>query len=108
MVDFLDVAPACMFAEVLTITDVNGKPPINPETIFPMPWALSSLFVGVTRLYGSISSDASMFNNVSRLAIKAMVSAVVHTADNEIALKSGDLKKEKKPLNVSAMGMVTR
>ena len=53
-----------------------GKPPINPERIFPVPCANSSLLVGVTFLSGSILSVASTHNNVSKLATNAIVNAV--------------------------------
>ena len=49
MVDDFVFAPALALAEVLTITEVIGNPPINPETMFPTPWAFNSLLVGVTR-----------------------------------------------------------
>ena len=38
------LAPAFILAVVLTITDVIGKPPINPESILPMPCAFNSVF----------------------------------------------------------------
>ncbi len=42
--DNLVLAPAFTFAEVLTITEVIGKPPINPERILPIPCAFNSVF----------------------------------------------------------------
>ena len=47
MADILDFAPALLFAEVRTTTDVIGKPPKSELIIFPMPWAFSSTLVSV-------------------------------------------------------------
>jgi len=41
--------PASMFTELRTMTDVIGRPPINPATTFPTPWASSSRFGGEVR-----------------------------------------------------------
>ena len=45
--DILVLPPKLIFAELLTITCVSGKPPINPDTILPNPCAFNSLLVGV-------------------------------------------------------------
>lgn len=37
MVDIFDLAPEDILAEVLTTTEVSGKPPIRPDTILPTP-----------------------------------------------------------------------
>ena len=42
--DILDLAPASMLAEPLTITAVIGKPPIKPEIMLPTPCAFNSAF----------------------------------------------------------------
>ena len=59
----LVLPPAFTLAELLTITDVIGKPPKKPLIMFPVPCATNSLFVGVTLLIGSILSTASIFFN---------------------------------------------
>ena len=73
-------APAWAFTLVRTTTEVRGSPPKNPETMLPAPCASSSRLVGVTRFRGSRRSAASMLSRLSRLAIRANVSAVAQTA----------------------------
>ncbi len=80
-----------MLAELLTITCVIGNPPINPEIIFPVPWANNSLLVGVTFLYGSNLSVASTHNKVSKLATNAMVKATTQISGFVITAKFGKL-----------------
>ncbi len=53
-----------MLAELLTITWVTGNPPINPETMFPIPWALNSWLVGVILFCGATLSEASTHGTV--------------------------------------------
>ena len=77
MTESFDLAPELIFAELLTMTDVNGKPPINPVVKFPTPCAISSLFVFDSFLSGSILSMASIPNNVSKLATTANVIAII-------------------------------
>src|SRR5690606_33627538 len=73
MADNLVLAPALIFAVVLTITEVIGSPPIIPEIMLPMPCAFSSL-LGLEYLFlGSILSPASRQSNVSMLATTAIV-----------------------------------
>ena len=48
--DILLVAPALAFAEVLTTTEVIGKPPIIEENRFPKPCAFNSKLVSVILL----------------------------------------------------------
>src|SRR6188768_3839066 len=76
MADNLDFAPAALFAEVRTTTDVIGNPPINEHIIFPIPCALNSTLVLVYRLWTSILSAASMHNSVS---IEATIAIVIPT-----------------------------
>ncbi len=106
--DIFVFAPALIFAEVRTITDVRGRPPIKPETILPIPCAFNSRLVGVTRLYGSSSSAACMFSNVSRLATIAIVNAVVQTAKLVNAVKSGKVKNDANSGIEPAIGIFTR
>jgi hypothetical protein len=47
IVDALDFAPALMFAELLTITDVMGNPPNNPDMALAVPCAFNSRLSGV-------------------------------------------------------------
>lgn len=69
--------PELMLAELRTMTCVTGRPPSRPETMFPIPCAFSSRFVGVTRFWGSRLSVASTESRVSMLAMRASVSPVV-------------------------------
>ena len=50
MADIFVLAPELIFADVLTITEVTGKPPSKPDTMLPTPCAFNSLLVGVTLL----------------------------------------------------------
>ena len=95
MADTLVLAPAETLAELLTTTEVSGSPPINPDTIFPMPCAFSSRLAGDTLFKGSSLSTASMPNKVSRLATMARVIAVIHTSGLLRNRISGKVKKEK-------------
>ena len=74
------LAPEATLAELRTITDVSGNPPINPLIILPIHCAFSSLLVGVTLLSGSSLSTASMPRRVSKLATIARVSAAFQTS----------------------------
>ena len=47
LAEILLVAPALAFAEVLTTTEVIGKPPIKEETKLPIPCAFNSKLVSV-------------------------------------------------------------
>ena len=68
-------APALMFTELRTITEVTGSPPSSPEATFPMPCARSSLLGGEFRCRGSSLSTASRFSRVSSEATAAIVTA---------------------------------
>ena len=92
--DIFVFAPAFTLADVLTITDVIGNPPISPEKIFPTPCAFNSRLVGVTLLYGSNASAASIFSSVSRLATIASVRPVVHTCGRDRYSNFGKIKKD--------------
>ena len=94
MVDCLVFPPALTFAELLTMTEVSGRPPISPEIILPKPCAFNSLLVGVTLFNGSNLSTASIPSNVSRDATIASVTADIHTWTLVIKLKLGSVKKE--------------
>ena len=107
IVDAFVLPPKEIFAELLTITCVTGKPPINPEKIFPNPCAFNSLLVGVTPLSGSILSVASTLNNVSRLATMASITAIFHTSGLYIALISGKVNCVKKSLRPDGTGRLT-
>src|SRR5690606_5565061 len=107
IVDNFDLPPDCTLAELLTITCVIGKPPINPEIMFPVPCANNSLLVGVTFLSGSSLSDASTHNKVSKLATRAMVNAVTQTSTLVITVKFGKLNWLKKSEALSGIGTLT-
>ena len=47
--DIFDLAPASLLAEVLTTTEVMGKPPKSELTMFPIPCAFNSTLVSVYR-----------------------------------------------------------
>ena len=47
MVDILDLAPALLFAEERTTTEVIGKPPNRELMMFPNPCAFNSTLVSV-------------------------------------------------------------
>ena len=47
IVDIFDFAPELLFADVLTITEVNGSPPNKELNIFPIPCAFNSTLVSV-------------------------------------------------------------
>ncbi len=59
-----------------TTTEVKGRPPKSPDSIFPPPCANNSLFGGVCLLCLSNLSTASMFSNVSKEATVASTAAV--------------------------------
>ncbi|MCY1532403.1 hypothetical protein D9M68_676780 [compost metagenome] len=105
--DILVLAPAFTFAELRTITEVIGKPPNIPLVILPTPWAMSSRFVGVTRLMGSILSTASTPKRVSRLATIAMVPATIQTCLLLMAEKSGMLNKPANSFQPFTTGIAT-
>ncbi len=90
MLDSFDWAPALRLAVDLTMTEVNGKPPIKPEIILPVPCASSSRLVGVTLLSGSILSVASMVSKVSNEATIPKVNATIQTSLLNIPEKSGN------------------
>ena len=81
-----------MFAEERTTTDVIGKPPNNPLTMFPIPCAFNSRLVSVNLLYVSNLSVASIHNNVSIEATTAIVTATIHTFSLVNAAKFGKAK----------------
>ena len=100
--------PDWMLAELRTMTCVTGRPPIRPEKMLPVPWAISSRLVGVTRRRGSSLSVASTQSSVSRLATRAMVKPVSHTDGMVTALKSGKLNCPMKSSKLSGTGTLTR
>ena len=77
------------------------------ENILPIPCANNSLLVGVTRFKGSILSVASTHNNVSKLATKAIVKAVIQTCGFEIASKLGKRNWAKNEAVSSGTGTLT-
>src|SRR5271167_2733898 len=81
--------PEFTFADVRRTTEVIGRPPIIPETMFPTPWAHSSRFGEEIRRNGSIRSAASSESSVSILATIAMVPATVQRPGIDRAEKSG-------------------
>ena len=85
--------PAVIFAELLTITCVIGKPPKKPDKILPVPWANNSRFLGVRDLEGSNLSVASALNKVSILPTKAIINATPYTFGLPKIEKSGKTKK---------------
>jgi len=101
---FLVRAPASTLAAVRTTTDVMGSPPINPQTILPMPCARNSLFGDDIRLYGSSRSESS----VSRLPTAAIVPAAAHTVLSASAEKSGNVNRRKKSARLAGTGKLTR
>ena len=44
MADNLVAAPEFMLTLLLTMTEVKGIPPTNPDKVLPIPWAINSLF----------------------------------------------------------------
>ena len=108
MADIFDLAPAFALAEVLTITDVIGNPPIIPLKKFPIPWANNSRFGLVTLFSGSILSAASIQSNVSILATIAIVNPTTQTSYVDIDEKLGNEKKPIKSLKLFAIGSLTR
>ncbi len=70
-------APAWRFTELLTITEVIGKPQRNHDIIFPIPCEISSRFIGVWSPWWSSLSIALTERIVSILATSAIVMAVV-------------------------------
>lgn len=83
------IAPALMFTELRTMTEVTGSPPKNPATMFPTPCATSSRLGGLTRLRASSLSTASRFSRVSSEATMASVTAAMKIAGLRSAAKSG-------------------
>ncbi len=71
------------------MTPVSGRPPINPERVFPTPCARSSRFGGASRLYGSILSVASRESRVSSDATIPKVTATRQTTGFVIAPHAG-------------------
>ena len=82
-------APALMFTELRTTTEVIGRPPRKPATMLPAPCAMSSRLGGLTRLRGSSLSTAWRFSSVSSEATAAIVTAAMMTAGLPKALRSG-------------------
>ena len=82
-------APALMFTELRTMTEVIGRPPRRPDTMLPAPCAMSSRFGGLTRLRESSLSTASRFRSVSSEATTAIVTADRMIAGLPKALRSG-------------------
>ena len=72
-------APASMFTLDRTISHVIGSPPAIPETMFPMPWAMSSRFGDVLRFSRSSRSTASSVRSACSEPTSAMVSAAEKT-----------------------------
>ena len=105
---FLVRAPVSTLAAVRTTTDVMGSPPINPQTILPMPCARNSLFGDDIRLYGSSRSAASRESSVSRLPTAAIVPAAAHTVLSASAEKSGNVNRRKKSARLAGTGKLTR
>ena len=89
IVDNFDFAPELIFAELLTITEVTGRPPKNPQAILPIPCANNSLFVFEALLSGSNLSTASMPSKVSKLATTAKVKTTIQNMLVFEELKSG-------------------
>src|SRR5450432_632933 len=101
------LAPASTLADPLTITDVSGNPPNNPERIFPIPCAFNSRFAGVLLFNGSSLSTASIPNRVSILATNAIVSPTVHTSALFKYSHLGNIKKLLKDAKSVAIGRFT-
>jgi hypothetical protein len=78
-VDAFVFAPALTFADERTTTEVTGNPPINAESMLPVPCAYNSRFAGLMRFSGSSLSAASRLNKVSSEATTANVTAVTQT-----------------------------
>src|ERR1700751_4769794 len=101
-------APAPTLAALRTTTDVTGRPPINPETRFPTPWAHNSRLEEEIRLYGSSRSAASSESSDSRLPTTAMIAAAFHTEEFPITEKSGKVNWRKKSLTLAGTGRLTK
>src|SRR6188474_387194 len=108
IVESFDLAPALILADVLTITDVMGRPPIKPAKIFPIPWALNSVFELANRLNGSIFPPASRQSSVSILATVAIVAAAIQTAGFVNPEKLGKLNWLKNSPKEEAVGNFTK
>src|SRR5262249_24685040 len=67
-------APAAILAVDLTISEIIGKPPINPETALPSPTAAMSLLRFDLRLKGSNLSMAAQLSSVSTPCTKVIES----------------------------------
>ncbi len=104
----LVLAPAFTLAEVLTITEVIGRPPIKPEIRLPIPCACNSLFALEYLFNGSILSPASRHSSVSMLATMAIVTPTIYTLLFVSALKSGLVNCPKNSEKEDAVGSVTR
>ena len=108
MVATLVRPPELMLAEVRTMTEVIGIPPIRPLSILPAPCANSSRLPLVKRFSGSSLSAASMHSSVSILATAAMVAATIHTCGFWIAAKSGRENCPIKSLKDLGTGRLTK
>src|SRR5688500_6743836 len=87
--DSFDFAPAATLADVLTITDVIGKPPTRPDNILPIPCAFNSVLALEYLFRGSILSPASRHSNVSILATTAIVAPIIQMSGFVNAEKLG-------------------
>ena len=108
MADILDFAPALLFADVLTTTDVIGKPPKSELNILPMPCAFNSTLVSVYLFWGSILSAASIHNKVSMEATIAMVNPTIQTFELVNPDKFGVVKIFLNSLKLLGIGKLTK
>src|SRR5688500_2608292 len=108
IVDIFDLAPAELFADVRTTTDVIGNPPIRALIILPTPCALSSTLVSVYLFGASMRAAASIQSNLSLDATTAMVAPTLQTLWPVNASKSGNTIILEKSANVSGIGNETR
>ena len=90
------------------MTEVIGRPPTRPDSMFPAPWAISSLFVGEKRCRGSSLSTASRFRSVSRDATSDKVTAAAQMAGSAKRLKSGWTISSGRDDRVFTTGTLTR
>ena len=97
-----------MLAELLTITEVRGRAPIKPEILFPIPWAINSLFEFTDPFCGTNLSIASKLNKVSMLATIANVKTIIQNPWLFIKLKSGNIKFVFKSLKLLIFGRLTK
>ena len=105
IVDIFVLAPAFIFTELRTITDVTGIPPIRPEIKFPYPCASNSRFEDTFRFNGSILETASRFNKVSS---EAIIAIVIPTNQTFLFAKDAKEGKVKIALILSILGMETK